>query len=193
MLIVVSAPSGSGKTTIAREIMKHFNFIKFSVSATTRPKRDGEVDGKDYFFLTKEEFEEKIKKGELLEWEKIYGNYYGTLKSVVEKALSNGDIMLFDVDVNGAISIKKKFPDVSILIFIRPPNINVLKERLMKRGTEDEKQIEKRLDRVHMELEKAKYFDYILVNDKLEETVESAIRVVFNEIEKWKALQIHNY
>ncbi|CUS93277.1 guanylate kinase [Candidatus Kryptonium thompsonii] len=120
-LIVVSAPSGSGKTTIAKKILEKFPFMKFSVSATTRPKRNGEVDGKDYFFLSREEFEKKIQNGELLEWEEIYGNYYGTLKSVVESALKNGDILVFDVDVNGAISIKEKFPEDSVLIFIKPP------------------------------------------------------------------------
>ncbi len=190
---MVSAPSGSGKTTIAKKIMEKFQFIKFSVSATTRPKRDGEIDGKDYFFLTKEEFEKKIQNGELLEWEEIYGNYYGTLKSVVESALKNGEILLFDVDVNGAISIKKKFPDDSVLIFIKPPNIETLKERLRRRKTETEEQIKKRLERVPMELGKAEFFDYIFTNDKLEDTVNAVVRVVFNEIEKWKALQRHEY
>ncbi len=193
MLIVVSAPSGSGKTTIARKMMEEFPFIKFSVSATTRPKRNGEVDGKDYFFLTREEFEEKIKNGELLEWEEIYGNYYGTLKSVVELALQNGDVLLFDVDVNGAISIKNKFPDDSVLIFIKPPNMETLKERLKRRKTETDEQIQKRLERVSMELEKAKYFDYIFINDKLEDTIKSVKRAIFNEIEKWKSLQRHEY
>jgi guanylate kinase len=193
MLIVVSAPSGSGKTTIAKKIMEKFPFIKFSVSATTRPKRNGEIDGKDYFFLTKEEFEKKIQNGELLEWEEIYGNYYGTLKSVVESALKNGDILLFDIDVNGAISIKKKFPDDSVLIFIKPPSIETLKERLKRRKTETEEQIKKRLERVPMELGKAEFFDYIIVNDKLENTVNAVLRVVFNEIEKWKAMQKNEY
>ncbi|CUS97866.1 guanylate kinase [Candidatus Chrysopegis kryptomonas] len=192
-LIVVSAPSGSGKTTIAKKILEKFPFIKFSVSATTRPKRNGEVDGKDYFFLTREEFEKKIQNGELLEWEEIYGNYYGTLKSVVETALKNGDVLLFDVDVNGAISIKRKFPDDAVLIFIKPPNMEVLKERLKRRGTENEEQLKKRIERVPMELEKSSYFDYIFVNDKLEDTVKAVLRAVFNEIEKWKAIQKHEY
>ncbi len=192
-LIVVSAPSGSGKTTIAKKILEKFPFIKFSVSATTRPKRNGEVDGKDYFFLTREEFERKIQNGELLEWEEIYGNYYGTLKSVVESALKNGDVLLFDVDVNGAISIKKKFPEDAVLIFIKPPNMETLKERLKRRGTENEEQLRKRIERVPMELEKASYFDYIFVNDKLDDTVKAVLRAVFNEIEKWKAITKHEY
>lgn len=192
-MIVVSAPSGAGKTTIAKKIMEKFPFIKFSVSATTRPKRDGEVDGKDYFFLTREEFEKKIQNGELLEWEEIYGNYYGTLKSVVEEALKNGNVLLFDVDVNGAISIKKKFPDDTVLIFLKPPNMETLKERLKRRKTESEEQLKKRIERVPMELEKAVYFDYIFVNDKLEDTIKSVERAIFNEIEKWKAIQKHEY
>lgn len=192
-LIVVSAPSGSGKTTIAKKIIEKFPFVKFSVSATTRPKRDGEVDGRDYFFVTREEFEKKIQNGELLEWEEIYGNYYGTLKSVVEDALKNGDVLLFDVDVNGAISIKRKFPDDSVLIFIKPPNMETLKERLRRRRTESEEQLKKRFERVPMELEKAIYFDYIFVNDKLEDTVKSVERAIFNEVEKWKAIQKHEY
>ena len=192
-LIVVSAPSGSGKTTIAKKILEKFPFMKFSVSATTRPKRNGEVDGKDYFFLSREEFEKKIQNGELLEWEEIYGNYYGTLKSVVESALKNGDILVFDVDVNGAISIKEKFPEDSVLIFIKPPNMETLKERLKRRKTESEEQIKRRLERVPMELEKAKYFDYIFINDNLESTVKSVGRAIFDEIEKWKAIQKHEY
>ncbi|CUS77736.1 guanylate kinase [Candidatus Kryptonium thompsonii] len=192
-LIVVSAPSGSGKTTIAKKILEKFPFMKFSVSATTRPKRNGEVDGKDYFFLSREEFEKKIQNGELLEWEEIYGNYYGTLKSVVESALKNGDILVFDVDVNGAISIKEKFPEDSVLIFIKPPNMETLKERLKRRKTESEEQIKRRLERVPMELEKAKYFDYIFINDNLESTVKSVVRAIFDEIEKWKAIQKHEY
>ncbi len=192
-LIVVSAPSGSGKTTIAKKILEKFPFMKFSVSATTRPKRNGEVDGKDYFFLSREEFEKKIQNGELLEWEEIYGNYYGTLKSIVESALKNGDILVFDVDVNGAISIKEKFPEDSVLIFIKPPNMETLKERLKRRKTESEEQIKRRLERVPMELEKAKYFDYIFINDNLESTVKSVVRAIFDEIEKWKAIQKHEY
>ncbi len=192
-LIVISAPSGSGKTTIAKKMLERFPFMRFSVSATTRPKRNGEVEGKDYFFLTREEFEKKIQNGELLEWEEIYGNYYGTLKSIVEDALKSGDILIFDVDVNGAISIKEKFPDDSILIFIKPPNMETLKERLKRRRTESEEQIKKRLERVPMELEKAKYFDYIFVNDDLEDTIKSVERAISNEIEKWKAIQRHEY
>lgn len=166
-LIVISAPSGCGKTTIARAILQRYPSMLFSVSATTRPRRPTEVDGKDYFFLTKEEFERRVAQGDLIEWEEIYGNYYGTLKSEVDRALAQGRVMLFDVDVKGALSIKKKYPEDAVLIFIAPPSMEVLRKRLMDRNTEDEATVRRRLERVPMELEKGKEFDYQVVNDDL--------------------------
>ena len=166
-LIVISAPSGCGKTTIAREILKRHPEILFSVSATTRAKRTEEQHGKDYFFLSVEEFKKNIHDHELIEWEEIYGNYYGTLKGEVDAALSKGRSMLFDVDVNGALSIKTKYPNDTVLIFIEPPSVETLKERLLNRKTEDPETIKKRLDRVPMELEKGKQFDFHVVNDRL--------------------------
>lgn len=166
-LIVISAPSGCGKTTIARAILQRYPSMLFSVSATTRPRRPTEVDGKDYFFLTKEEFERRVAQGDLIEWEEIYGNYYGTLKSEVDRALTQGRVMLFDVDVKGALSIKKKYPEDAVLIFIAPPSMEVLRKRLMDRNTEDEATVRRRLERVPMELEKGKEFDYQVVNDDL--------------------------
>jgi guanylate kinase len=178
-LIVISAPSGGGKTSIVKAILTTYPSMLFSVSATTRTIRNGEANGKDYFFLTKEEFEQKIKVDELVEWEEIYGNYYGTLKSEVEKALSAGKTMLFDIDVKGALSIKRKYPDESVLIFIKPPSFEILKERLSNRKTEDEATVKRRLDRVPMELEKGSQFDYQVINDDLSTAiaeVESIIR-----------------
>ncbi len=170
-LIVISAPSGSGKTTIARAIMQKYPAMLFSVSATTRPPRTGEVDGKDYFFLSKEEFQRRIQQGDLVEWEEIYGNYYGTLKSEVDRALEKGKIMLFDVDVKGALSIKRVYPDDSVLIFIKPPSFDALRERLLNRKTEDEATIRRRLERVPMELEKGSQFDWQVVNDDLKTAI----------------------
>jgi len=149
-------------------MLKRYPAMIFSISATTRPKRDAEVHGKDYFFLGKEEFEVKIRRDELVEWERIYDNYYGTLKSEVDRALRNRVSMLFDVDVKGALSIKKKYPNDAVLIFIQPPSVDTLTQRLINRKTESHEVLRKRLDRVSMELEKGKEFDYCVVNDDLQ-------------------------
>ncbi len=177
-LIVISAPSGSGKTTIARAIMQKYPAMLFSVSATTRQPRAAEVDGRDYFFLSKDEFQKRVQLGDLVEWEEIYGNYYGTLKSEVDRALQRGAIMLFDVDVKGALSIKRTYPNDSILIFIKPPSFEVLKHRLLNRKTEDEATIRRRLDRVPMELEKGSQFDWQVVNDDLETAVRTVDGII---------------
>ena len=177
-LIVISAPSGSGKTTIARAIMQKYPGILFSVSATTRNARAGELDGRDYFFLSKDEFQARVKAGDLVEWEEIYGNYYGTLKSEIDRALRRGSIMLFDVDVKGALSIKRTYPDDSLLIFIKPPSFEVLEERLLNRKTEDEATIRRRLDRVPMELEKGNEFDWQVVNDNLQTAINKVDTII---------------
>jgi guanylate kinase len=170
-LIVVSAPSGAGKTTIVRAMLEKYPSFLFSVSAATRPKRETEIDGKDYFFLPREEFERRIRAGELVEWEEIYGNLYGTLKTEVDKALSCGKAMLFDIDVKGGLSIKRTYPDDSVLIFIKPPSIEILEARLRGRKTEDETTFKKRMDRVTMELGMASQFDFQIVNDDLQTAI----------------------
>src|SRR5512140_1643597 len=119
-LVVISAPSGAGKTTIARAMLERFPSLSFSVSATTRPRREAEIDGRDYFFLSRQEFERRIAAGEFVEWEKIYGDYYGTLKAEVARAAAEGRGLLFDIDVKGGLSIKRQYPH-ALLIFIRPP------------------------------------------------------------------------
>ena len=165
-LIVISAPSGSGKTTIAKAVMAKFPTIEFSVSATTRPARKGEREGKDYFFLNRAEFERRIQRKMLVEWEEIYGNLYGTLKSEVDRVLSQGRVILFDIDVKGGLSIKQHYPE-ALLIFIKLPSFEILKERLTKRKTEDPAALERRLARVPMELELGAQFDHQVVNDDL--------------------------
>jgi guanylate kinase len=177
-LIVVSAPSGAGKTTIVRAILDKYPSMLFSVSAATRTKRETEIDGKDYFFLPRQEFERRIRAGELVEWEEIYGNLYGTLKSEVDKTLSGGNAMLFDIDVKGGLSIKRKYPNDSVLIFVKPPSIEILEARLRGRKTEDETTFKKRMDRVAMELGMASQFDYQVVNDDLPAAIVEVDKIV---------------
>lgn len=179
VLIVISAPSGCGKTTIAKAILSRYPEMLFSVSATTRPQRDGEVHGKDYFFLTKDEFKERIRIGDLIEWEEIYGNYYGTLKSEVDEALLQGSVMLFDVDVKGALSIRRHFHSDSVLIFIKPPSVEELRKRLESRKTENSDMLKRRMERVPIELEKGKEFNYQIVNDNLQKAIDEVDEIVW--------------
>ena len=181
-LIVVSAPSGAGKTTIVKAILAKYPSLLFSVSATTRPIRSGETEGRDYFFLPREEFERRITAGQLVEWEEIYGSLYGTLKSEVDKALSAGKTMLFDIDVKGAISIKRHYPSDAVLIFVKPPSFEVLRSRLLNRKTEDEATIKRRLGRVPMELETGNQFDYQVVNNDLQTAVQEVEQIVAKQL-----------
>ena len=182
-LIVISAPSGCGKTTIAREILRRHPEMLFSISATTRTKREHEQDGKDYFFLTPDDFRKRIERDELAEWEEIYGNYYGTLKSEIDAALRNGQSMMFDIDVNGALSLKRLYPDDAVLIFIKPPSIEILEQRLKNRNTETPETIAKRLERVPMELGKTPEFDFAVVNDELPRSFDTVDAIVVKAIE----------
>lgn len=181
-LIVISAPSGCGKTTIVREILKIHPEMNFSISATTRPKRENEIDGKDYYFITKDEFEKRIKENGLVEWQKIYDDYYGTLAEEVEKSLKANKSIIFDIDVLGALSIKKRYTDDSVIIFIDVPSFEVLKERLRNRKTENDETFKKRLDRVEMEMKQKKNFDYTVVNDDLQKAVERVNEIIYDLI-----------
>lgn len=184
MLFVISAPSGTGKTTVVRSVLQHFPDMVFSISATSRPKRPGEKDGVDYHFLTPQRFEEAIKNEELVEWENIYGNYYGTLRKHIDEALAQKKHMLFDIDVNGALSIRKLFPNDSVLIFLRPPSLEELKKRLKKRGTDSDDVIRTRLERARMEMELAESFDYVVTNDDLEATLKTVHHIIENTLTK---------
>ncbi|MEO8666617.1 MAG: guanylate kinase [Ignavibacteria bacterium] len=179
MLYVIAAPSGAGKTTIVKEILKRNSGMVFSVSATTRKRRETESDGRDYFFFTKEEFGKKIDENDLIEYEVLFnGDYYGTLKSFVEENLKNNKDVIFDIDVNGALNIKKIYGDNAVLIFIMPPDIETLKERLMKRATESALQISERIKRVDLEIGKTNDFDYIVVNDNLQKAVTEVQNII---------------
>jgi guanylate kinase len=182
-IIAVSSPSGGGKTSIIKRILKDFPEIIFSVSATTRPKRSNETDGVDYYFITDLEFEQKIKNGEFIEWERFYDYYYGTLKSEVDNNLPAGRSVLFEIDVKGAISLKKIYKD-SVLIFIDPPSFDELVKRLKRRKTETEIDLQKRIDRAKMELSFKPKFDYIFVNDDLEKVykqIKDLIKKILNK------------
>lgn len=182
MLYVIAAPSGAGKTTIVKEILKINPELVFSVSATTRYRRENEIHGKDYFFFTKDQFREMIDKNELVEYEKLFnGDYYGTLSSFVNEKLAGKKSLIFDIDVNGALNIKKKYGDKARLIFIMPPDIETLKDRLKKRATESPGQIAERIKRVDLEIGKKNDFDYIVVNENLE----TAVKEVQNIISKF--------
>lgn len=182
-IIAVSAPSGGGKTSVVKQVLRDFPELVFSVSVTTRPKRKNEIDGVDYFFVDDTEFERKIKNNEFIEWERFYDYYYGTLKSFVDDNISAGKSVLFEVDVKGALSLKKIYPD-SHLIYIDPPSFDELVKRLKNRKTESEEDLQKRIDRAKMELSYKQEFDYIFVNDELNKVyknVKSLIKEILSK------------
>jgi len=177
--IIVSAPSGAGKSTIVNRLMKAFPQLEFSVSACSRPKRGCEVDGEDYFFLTADQFKEKISRNEFVEWEEVYpGNYYGTMKSELDRIWGLNKIPVFDVDVIGGLNLKEYFGEKALVIFIEPPSLKVLGERLQNRGTESEDSLQSRLQRAEYELSFAGQFDQVVVNDDLEEATAKVAALV---------------
>lgn len=183
-LIVFSAPSGTGKSTVAKLVLKRIDGLGFSVSATTRARREGEVDGKNYYYLTRKEFEDTIKSGGFIEYEHFFGNYYGTLLDKTEKAVTTGEHLLFDLDVKGALNLKERFPDSSLLIFLKPPSLEELKKRLRKRDSEDDKSLEERLERAGFELSMAYRFDREVVNDILDRAVDEVTAVITEFLSK---------
>ena len=166
-ILVFSAPSGGGKTTIVKEILKNFPEFVFSISATTRPKRNLETDGVEYFFISEEEFKKKIENDEFIEWEKFYDYYYGTYKSFINENIESGKPVLLELDVKGALTIKRLYP-YAHLIYISPPSFEELVKRLKQRQTENESDFMKRVDRAKMELSLKDKFDYIIENKDLE-------------------------
>ena len=178
-LLVFSAPSGAGKTTIVRSVLNKFPELAFSISATTRERRETEEEGKHYFFISENEFKKKIEQNEFVEWEKFYDYYYGTLKSHIENLLDEGKNVVLEVDVKGALEIKKVYPD-SVLVFVMPPSFDILKDRLVKRNTESQEDLKKRLERVELELSYKDHFEHIIVNDDLNYALEEAENIIKN-------------
>ena len=177
--VIISAPSGAGKTTLVNKLLKAKLPLLFSISACSRAPREGEEDKKDYYFLSVEEFKEKIKAQDFIEWEEVYqGNFYGTLKKEIERIWKEKKHVVFDVDVIGGISLKEYFKGNSISIFIKPPSMEILSKRLKKRNTEDRKSIKNRLEKSFEEMKSIDKFDKIIVNDELNISTKNIIETV---------------
>ena len=184
-LIIFSAPSGAGKSTLVRYLLAQGLNLQFSVSATSRPPRDEEKNGVDYYFLTPEEFRRRIANNEFLEYEEVYpGTFYGTLKSEVDRILAEGKNVVFDVDCIGGLNIKKIYGDQALSIFVMPPSVEVLRERLEKRGTESPREIERRLAKAEYEMSFAPRFDVIVCNDDFDRAKNEVLKLVSDFIKE---------
>ena len=182
-LIVISAPSGAGKTSIVHYLLKNIPNLSFSISACSRKKRENEINGKDYYFLGVDGFKNKIKEDAFLEWEEVYENqFYGTLNSELERISNDRKTVIFDVDVVGGLNIKKKYPKESLTIFIMPPSVDLLRERLSARGSESEESLQIRMDIAEQEISKNNKFDKVILNDSFNIACEEAIEVITNFI-----------
>ena len=182
MIFVISAPSGTGKTTLINNLLKFESRLVFSISTTTRKIREYEIEGSSYYFISKDDFRKMIDNDEFLEWAEVYGNYYGTTKKEIDRIVGKGRIPLFDVDIQGSVSLRKKIKD-GIFVFIIPPSYDVLKERLKGRKTESREQLDIRLQNAYKELNEYRNFDYIIVNDKLDEAYESLKAIISTNFE----------
>ena len=184
-IIAVSAPSGTGKTTIIKNILKKFPQITFSISATTRPKRIVEKNGVEYFFISEKEFLKKIENNDFVEWEKFYDYYYGTFKSTIEENINSGISILLEIDVKGALSLKSIYPE-SHLIYIKPPSFEELVKRLSERKTENKDDFKKRIERAEMELNHTNKFDYVIINKDLNKAIEETSELINKILNKEK-------
>ncbi len=180
LLIVISGPSGAGKGTLSKLLLNKMPEIHYSISATTRRKREGEIEGINYYFLDKEKFKEMMAQGEFLEWAKVYDNYYGTPKRKIEEKLNNGIDVLLEIDIQGALQIKEKFPK-GVFIFIITPSIDELKKRIVERGTDSPEVIDKRMKNVQKELSFISEYDYVVVNDTKEKAYKKLESIIVAE------------
>ena len=178
--VVLSAPSGAGKTTIARALVKGSEDVVFSISSTTRPAREHEVDSVDYHFLSEADFRAMIEADELIEWAEVHGHLYGTSRQALQDALDNGRFLILDVDVQGAMQMRERVPD-AVLVFVLPPSANALVERLTERGTEEKETVIRRIENARAELEQAAKFDYIVVNENLDQAIDEVRSIVLAE------------
>ncbi len=177
-ILVISGPTASGKSSLLREVLKKEENFYFSISTTSRPKRDYERDGVDYYFVSEEEFQKNIENGLFLEWAKVHGNYYGTSLTPVFKALKEGKLIIFDIDVQGHKSIRNKFKNIVTSLFVTTPNQTILRERLIKRGTDSEEMIKIRLKTALSEMTYIRDFDYLLINDDFKESAENLSSII---------------
>ena len=178
-LLLFAAPSGAGKTTIVHHLLERYDELAFSVSATTRERRPHEVDGEDYYFLSGEHFQELIRQDGFVEWEEVYsGLFYGTLRSELQRLWAAGKHIVFDIDVKGALNIKRAYPNETLAIFVKPPSLQALSNRLRQRGTEDEANLKKRMDRATAELAYEPQFDRVLINDELDKALADAEAII---------------
>lgn len=178
-LVIFSAPSGAGKSTLVNYLLPQFPQLSFSISATSRAPRGQEIHGKDYYFLSSEEFNARVAQDELLEWEEVYaGTYYGTLKSEVQRIWSEGGVVVFDIDVVGALNLKKQFGARALALFVQAPSIEVLEKRLRGRGTDSEEKISERIDKAAQEMSRAPEFDKVVVNDDLETAKAESVAIL---------------
>jgi len=176
-IFVISAPSGTGKTTLVRLLLSRFPTLSFSISYTTRLPRPGEVNGQHYFFVSEKEFKKSIAKGEMLEWAKVYGHYYGTPLTFVQEKIAAGKDIVLDIDIQGAQAVKKKMPE-AILIFFIPPSWNELQRRITSRSSDSPEEIKKRLEAAKKEILAAREFDYIVINDVLEDALKELVSII---------------
>lgn len=183
LLIVISGPSGVGKNTVIDHLFQRQPDLKYSVSATTRTPRPNEIDGQHYFFLTETEFQKKISNGEFLEWAKVYGHYYGTPKQYVQQLLESGQDLVLDIEVQGAVQVKRSLPE-AVLIFLAPPSLTELKKRLLGRNTEPEAELNKRLQYIETEFQSVSQYDYLIINQEIDLTCEQIECII--QAEKYK-------
>ncbi len=176
-ILVISGPSGSGKSSLMHEMMKRVENTYFSISTTTRQKRVGEVEGKDYFFISKDEFKQGIEEGNFLEWARVHDNYYGTSLKQILIELSAGKIVIFDIDVQGHKIAQEKFGNIITSVFVTTPNQEILKQRLIQRGTDTQESIQKRLNNAISEMTRVKEYDFLLINDYFDKTLDDLVSI----------------